>query len=98
MAQNTGLLRQMQDIFKYLAQIQQKLDYEIEERKLRTGQVSAGGEAQLSSHSNLPLQMQQHESNHDQQVGRRSQGCYVDVPTSLNRKISGNEQKLVHTQ
>ena len=32
----------MQEIFKYLAQIQEKLDYEIEERKVRTGQILAG--------------------------------------------------------
>ena len=53
MAQSTGLLRQMQDIFKYLAQIQEKLDFEIEERKQRSSQILTG--VQVNSNSALPL-------------------------------------------
>ena len=39
MAMSTHMLSQMKAIFKYLAQIQQKLDFEIEERQQRAGQL-----------------------------------------------------------
>lgn len=38
-AMSTTLLTQMQEIFKYLQVIQQKLDFEVGERKKRTGQI-----------------------------------------------------------